>query len=58
MINSTHSYDSRDDFNSPVGIVAMINSTKKHSYDSRDDFNSPIEIIMRLEIPMESYHDV
>ena len=45
MINSTlnHSYDSRDDFNSPVGIIAMINSTVNHSYDSRVDFNSPMK---------------
>ena len=44
--------------NSPVGIIAMINSTVNHSYDSRVDFKSPIEIIMMIMIPMESYYDV
>ena len=60
MINRTinHGYDFRDDFNSPVDIIAMINSTVNHSYDSRDDFNSPIEIIMMIMIPMESYYHV
>ena len=65
MINRTmnHGYDSRDAFNSSIGIIAMINRTINHGYDSRDDFNSPIEIIMMIMIPMvfrvlvKSYYD-
>ena len=40
-----HGYDSRDDFNSPIGIIAMINRTINRGCDSRDYFNCPIGII-------------
>ena len=46
--SANESYDSRDDFNSPIGIIAMMNRTVNHGYDSRDDFNSPVEIIVMI----------
>ena len=43
-----HGYDSRDDFISPIGIIAMINRTINHRCDSRDDFNGPFGIIAMI----------
>ena len=43
-----HDYDSRDDFISPIGIIAMINRTINHGCDSRDDFNGPFGIIAMI----------
>ena len=42
IIESNHSYDSRDDFVSPIGIIAMIDRPINYGYDSRDDFNGPL----------------
>ena len=44
-----HGYDSRDDFISPIGIIAMINRTINHRCDSRDDFNGPFGIIAMID---------
>ena len=43
-----HGYDSRDDFISPIGIIAMINRTINYGYDSRDDFNGPFGSIAMI----------
>ena len=43
-----HGYDSRDDFFSPIGIIAMINRTINYGYGSRDDFNGPFGIIAMI----------
>ena len=43
-----HGYDSRDDFISPIGIIAMINRTINHGCDSRDDFNGRFGIIAMI----------
>ena len=42
MINRTinYGYDSRDDFNGPFGIIAMIDSAVNHDFT-----NSPIVIM-------------
>ena len=45
-----HGYDSRHDFNRPLGIITMIHITVNHGYDSRHDFNKPIGIMT------DSYH--
>ena len=45
-----HGYYSRDDSSSPIGIIAMINSTMNHGYASRDDFNSPVGIIAMITV--------
>ena len=38
----------RDDFISPIGIIAMINRTINHGFDSRDDFNGRFGIIAMI----------
>ena len=48
--SANESYDSRDYFNCPIGIIAMINRTMNHGYDSRDAFNSSIGIITMINM--------
>ena len=52
-----HGYDSRDDFNSSIGIIAMINRTINHGCDSRDYFNCPIGIIAMINRTMNHGYD-
>ena len=42
----------RDDFISPIGIIAMINRTINHGFDSRDDFTSSPIVIMMIKTMM------
>ena len=50
-------YDSRDDSSSPIGIIAIINSTINHGYDSRDDFNCPVGIIAMINSTVNHSYD-
>ena len=45
-----HGYDSRHDFNRPLGIITMIHISVNHGYDSRHDFNKPIGIMTMIHI--------
>ena len=55
--SANESYDSRDYFNCPIKIIAMINRTMNHGYDSRDAFNSSIGIIAMINRTINHGYD-